>query len=183
MSASTDTTRRRVKLYQLRTDSEWDDQGTGHVHSQHSNDLLLEVRSEAGGNGLRSLGLPLLLHIALFSLVRSLYSACVTLSILLCLFVSCSHALAFSLFLGRVMLESNVSRSSGYERQGENLILWEEPDGKYLALSFQEEEGCTEIWHQICEVCHTLLAVLYCPVCLICLAESRKRSNPPPSPE
>ncbi|KAF9915417.1 Platinum sensitivity protein [Lobosporangium transversale] len=39
-----------------------------------------------------------------------------------------------------------------YQRQQETLIVWSEDDGEDLALSFQEAEGCGEIWDNINEV-------------------------------
>ena len=34
----------------------------------------------------------------------------------------------------------------------ETLIVWTEPDGVDYALSFQEAEGCAEVWNFISEV-------------------------------
>ena len=34
----------------------------------------------------------------------------------------------------------------------ETLIVWTEPDGVDYALSFQEAEGCSEVWNFISEV-------------------------------
>lgn len=34
----------------------------------------------------------------------------------------------------------------------ETLIVWTEPDGVDYALSFQEAEGCAEVWNFIAEV-------------------------------
>ncbi|KAG0054269.1 Platinum sensitivity protein [Gryganskiella cystojenkinii] len=39
-----------------------------------------------------------------------------------------------------------------YQRQQETLIVWSEEEGVDLALSFQEAEGCGEIWDNISEV-------------------------------
>jgi protein phosphatase-4 regulatory subunit 3 len=33
-----------------------------------------------------------------------------------------------------------------YSRQQDTLIVWSEPDGTDLALSFQEVSGCNDIW-------------------------------------
>ena len=45
-------TRRRVKVYQLNDDRQWDDRGTGHVTSQNGPDdvVSLLVRSEVDNN-------------------------------------------------------------------------------------------------------------------------------------
>lgn len=46
-----DASRRRVKVYVLSNEQNWDDVGTGHVHcTSDEEDLFLEVRSEAAGN-------------------------------------------------------------------------------------------------------------------------------------
>jgi protein phosphatase-4 regulatory subunit 3 len=47
-----------------------------------------------------------------------------------------------------VLLESKIL-PSGYQKQQDTLVVWSEPDNGDLALSFQEPEGCTEIWDQI----------------------------------
>jgi protein phosphatase-4 regulatory subunit 3 len=38
-----------------------------------------------------------------------------------------------------------------YSRQQDTLIVWTEPDGVDLALSFQDINGCNEIWATILE--------------------------------
>ncbi len=55
------------------------------------------------------------------------------------------------------MLQCMVVDDDVYQRQGDNIITWCEPavpgsGGVDLALSFQDNEGCSEIWGQICEV-------------------------------
>ncbi|CAB5395087.1 unnamed protein product [Rhizophagus irregularis] len=45
-----------------------------------------------------------------------------------------------------ILLESRVLRDIDYQKQQDTLIVWTEPNGSDLALSFQEAEGCTEIW-------------------------------------
>lgn len=39
-----------------------------------------------------------------------------------------------------------------YEFYQDTLVVWTEADND-LALSFQEKEGCGEIWEKICQVC------------------------------
>ena len=41
---------------------------------------------------------------------------------------------------------------SQLESVPETLIVWTEPDGVDYALSFQEAEGCSEVWNFIAEV-------------------------------
>ncbi len=42
--------------------------------------------------------------------------------------------------------------TDSYQSLVETLIVWTDPDGKDMALSFQESEGCNEIWEFLCEV-------------------------------
>ncbi len=54
------------------------------------------------------------------------------------------------------LLQCTVVDDDVYQRQGDNIITWCEPavpgsGGVDLALSFQENQGCSEIWGQICE--------------------------------
>ncbi|KAB8067139.1 component of IIS longevity pathway SMK-1-domain-containing protein [Aspergillus leporis] len=47
----------------------------------------------------------------------------------------------------RVLLETKISKDDGYQKQQETLIVWTEPNGTDMALSFQEAEGCAVIWN------------------------------------
>eukprot|EP00612_Vaucheria_litorea_P005847 CAMPEP_0171466924 /NCGR_PEP_ID=MMETSP0945-20130129/9613_1 /TAXON_ID=109269 /ORGANISM="Vaucheria litorea, Strain CCMP2940" /LENGTH=892 /DNA_ID=CAMNT_0011995239 /DNA_START=408 /DNA_END=3086 /DNA_ORIENTATION=- len=49
------------------------------------------------------------------------------------------------------LLQSKLLEDDVYQRQGENIITWNEPKGAELALSFQENQGCLEIWGQIAD--------------------------------
>ncbi|KAF9181527.1 Platinum sensitivity protein [Haplosporangium sp. Z 11] len=52
----------------------------------------------------------------------------------------------------KVLLSSRIRVGDElYQRQQETLIVWSEADGVDLALSFQEAEGCGEIWDNIVE--------------------------------
>ncbi|CAG8561644.1 31601_t:CDS:10 [Gigaspora margarita] len=57
-----------------------------------------------------------------------------------------------------LLLNSRIMKDHDYQKQQDTLVVWTEPNGLDLALSFQEAEGCTEIW------CDT-------------------RTSPPPDPE
>ncbi|KAF7721217.1 Platinum sensitivity protein [Apophysomyces ossiformis] len=46
------------------------------------------------------------------------------------------------------LLSSKVVTHRVYQRQQDTLIVWTEDDNQDLALSFQEIEGCEEIWHK-----------------------------------
>lgn len=51
-----------------------------------------------------------------------------------------------------IMLKSRVVKEDVYQKQQETLVVWTEPDGTDMALSFQEAEGCMEVWEFIIEV-------------------------------
>mmetsp|Transcript_6904 Transcript_6904/g.19969 ORF Transcript_6904/g.19969 Transcript_6904/m.19969 type:complete len:1016 (-) Transcript_6904:258-3305(-) len=60
----------------------------------------------------------------------------------------------------RILLRTRILLRDAYQRQGDNIITWCEPyleegspaQGVDLALSFQENEGCIDIWRQITQV-------------------------------
>lgn len=45
-----------------------------------------------------------------------------------------------------MLLETKISRDDGYQKQQDTLIVWTEHTGVDMALSFQEAEGCSQIW-------------------------------------
>ncbi|KAF7302120.1 SMK-1 domain-containing protein [Mycena indigotica] len=51
-----------------------------------------------------------------------------------------------------VILSTPIRASDVYQRQQDTLIVWTEPNGADYALSFQDPEGCLEVWNFICEV-------------------------------
>lgn len=51
-----------------------------------------------------------------------------------------------------VLLNATIRASDVYQRQQDTLIVWTEPDGTDFALSFQDVEGCAEVWDFIVEV-------------------------------
>ncbi|KAJ1723034.1 Platinum sensitivity protein [Coemansia erecta] len=53
--------------------------------------------------------------------------------------------------LNRVILDCVVQPGEVYQRQEATMIVWTEPTGEDLALSFQEQEGCLSILNQITE--------------------------------
>ena len=56
------------------------------------------------------------------------------------------------LFAGSFLLQSKVKYENSYNIQEDTLIVWAEPDGSNLALSFQEKLGCVEIWESLTDV-------------------------------
>ncbi|RAL07973.1 SMEK family protein [Aspergillus homomorphus CBS 101889] len=59
----------------------------------------------------------------------------------------------------RVLLETKISKDDGYQKQQETLIVWTEPNGTDMALSFQEAEGCAVIWEFVNNVQQHLLSL------------------------
>ncbi|KAI4843875.1 DUF625-domain-containing protein [Aureobasidium sp. EXF-8846] len=55
----------------------------------------------------------------------------------------------------RMLLETRISRDDGYQRQQ----VWTEPSGIDMALSFQEAEGCGQIWEFITDIQQRMLAM------------------------
>ncbi|KAI0340888.1 DUF625-domain-containing protein [Trametopsis cervina] len=52
----------------------------------------------------------------------------------------------------QIILSTTIRSNDVYQRQQDTLIVWTEPDGVDYALSFQEPEGCAEVWNFIQEV-------------------------------
>jgi protein phosphatase-4 regulatory subunit 3 len=44
------------------------------------------------------------------------------------------------------LLEAQISEEHGFNKQQETLIVWTEPSGTDMALSFQEADGCAVVW-------------------------------------
>ena len=96
-------TRRRVKLFVLNDQHDWEDRGTGHVtvvYMEYLHGLALVVRSEENGS---------------------------------------------------VLLESRIEQDRIYQKQDGTLIVWVE-NAVEKALSFQEKQGCDDVWSKIREV-------------------------------
>ena len=53
---------------------------------------------------------------------------------------------------GKPLLESKIMIDTAYQKQQGTLIVWSEGENFDLALSFQEKDGCDEIWEKICQV-------------------------------
>ncbi|KIM63610.1 hypothetical protein SCLCIDRAFT_1214004 [Scleroderma citrinum Foug A] len=52
----------------------------------------------------------------------------------------------------KIILSTAIRSNDVYQRQQDSLIVWTEPDGADYALSFQDAEGCAEVWNFIIEV-------------------------------
>ncbi|KAI5777665.1 component of IIS longevity pathway SMK-1-domain-containing protein [Geopyxis carbonaria] len=59
----------------------------------------------------------------------------------------------------RVLLSTKIIKDDGYQKQQETLIVWTEPQGTDMALSFQEPEGCAAIWEFVSHVQSHLLSI------------------------
>ncbi|OAA76991.1 suppressor of Mek1 [Akanthomyces lecanii RCEF 1005] len=56
----------------------------------------------------------------------------------------------------RLLLETKIQKEDGFQKQQETLIVWQEPgSGVDMALSFQEAEGCANIWRFVNNVQQT----------------------------
>ncbi|KAF5387750.1 hypothetical protein D9615_000680 [Tricholomella constricta] len=51
-----------------------------------------------------------------------------------------------------IILSTVIRSNDVYQRQQDTLIVWTEPDGVDYALSFQDPDGCAEVWNFICDV-------------------------------
>ncbi|KAF9478406.1 DUF625-domain-containing protein [Pholiota conissans] len=51
-----------------------------------------------------------------------------------------------------IILSTAIRSNDVYQRQQDTLIVWTEPDGVDYALSFQDPDGCMEVWNFIIEV-------------------------------
>ena len=59
----------------------------------------------------------------------------------------------------RMLLETRIIKDDSYQKQQETLIVWTEPNGTDMALSFQEAEGCSAIWEFLSQVQQHLVAI------------------------
>ncbi|KAK4962897.1 Platinum sensitivity protein [Elasticomyces elasticus] len=59
----------------------------------------------------------------------------------------------------RALLETRITKDDGYQKQQDTLIVWTEQNGVDMALSFQEAEGCAQIWEFVSEVQQRLTAL------------------------
>jgi hypothetical protein len=142
----------RVKLYRLNADGSWDDCGTGRIlclYKPHtinnwggSNDNN-DSSDQSSGDGdddacvYRELGEPTL---------------CMHSEVAAAVHTNNNHT-------SRILLRTRILLRETYQRQGENIITWCEPyleegtqQGVDLALSFQDNAGCLDIWKQITQV-------------------------------
>eukprot|EP00980_Cylindrotheca_fusiformis_P007958 scaffold1697_cov120-Cylindrotheca_fusiformis.AAC.40 len=127
----------RVKLYRLNADGSWDDCGTGRILCLYKQVAKDNSNGTSAGDAwiYQELGEPTL----------------------------CMHS-EVSTTVGvsdpRILLRTRILLRDAYQRQGDNIITWCEPflddrnatPGVDLALSFQDNSGCLDIWRQITQV-------------------------------
>jgi hypothetical protein len=134
----------RVKLYRLNADGSWDDCGTGRIlclykqppKESSSNEKTPNASLSGDGWIYQELGEPTL----------------------------CMHSEVASATgttpVPRILLRTRILLREAYQRQGDNIVTWCEPyleegnptQGVDLALSFQDNAGCLDIWRQITQV-------------------------------
>jgi protein phosphatase-4 regulatory subunit 3 len=132
----------RVKLYRLNADGSWDDCGTGRIQCLYKQQPKADVSSNSSSSNVsgdawiyQDLGEPTL----------------------------CMHSevnTATGTTTPRILLRTRILLRDAYQRQGENIVTWCEPyleegnptQGVDLALSFQDNGGCLDIWRQITQV-------------------------------
>ncbi|CAK5262860.1 unnamed protein product [Mycena citricolor] len=81
-----------------------------------------------------------------------------------------------------VILSTPIRSTDVYQRQQDTLIVWTEPNGADYALSFQDPEGCAEVWNFICEVQHHLSTAEE-PATTLEPGPSQRSSSELPTPE
>lgn len=159
----------RVKLYRLNADGSWDDCGTGRIvctYREHTTTPTTNNNTIQGQQQQNSPGKDLDQWLATETGEATLVV----------------HGEISKQYPGpRVLLRTRVLLREAYQRQGDNIITWCEPHfkgasaintyntsgvnnnksvestnnedpGVDLALSFQDNEGCLEIWRQITQV-------------------------------
>ncbi|KAG7354245.1 component of IIS longevity pathway SMK-1-domain containing protein [Nitzschia inconspicua] len=134
----------RVKLYRLNADGSWDDCGTGRILCLYkpSEGTQHDENDDGGGDAwvYRELGEPTLCMHSEVSSTAGPQNATNT--------------------APRILLRTRILLREAYQRQGENIITWCEPyleegnpaQGVDLALSFQDNAGCMDIWKQVTHV-------------------------------
>lgn len=60
----------------------------------------------------------------------------------------------------RMLLETGNTHDYGFQKQGETLIVWTEPSGLDMAMSFAQAEECAQIWSLIVDVQQRVIATL-----------------------
>eukprot|EP00934_Nitzschia_sp_Nitz4_P004428 Nitzschia sp. Nitz4//scaffold13_size275219//163460//167406//NITZ4_000886-RA/size275219-augustus-gene-0.266-mRNA-1//-1//CDS//3329536050//4418//frame0 len=129
----------RVKLYRLNADGSWDDCGTGRI-------LCLYKKGASNNHTDNLTGDASIYHILGEPT--------------LCMHSEVAYKPGEPTPSPRILLRTRILLRDAYQRQGDNIITWCEPyleegspvQGVDLALSFQDNAGCLEVWRQITRV-------------------------------
>ena len=143
-------TARRVKVYELQNE-QWFDHGTGYcagVYDEENDQALLVAKSE-----------ELCQYVSLAAEQRgqadeSRSDGNVTQGSSSLDDITDQYIIVVTAELNPegVLLCTSILREEIYQKQQDTLIVWTEPSGKDMALSFQEADGCNEIWEFLTEV-------------------------------
>ncbi|EOD38981.1 hypothetical protein EMIHUDRAFT_223819 [Emiliania huxleyi CCMP1516] len=129
--AESDDSRHRAKVYCLNSNGQWDDRGTGHAAVQYSPEdeaAFVVVVSEDDGSQVL-----LQARVHMEDIYQRQQGAA----------LSCRRRRTLPLCTDRVPSACAA----------ETIVSWNEPEtGVDYALSFQDAEGCTDLWEQICSL-------------------------------
>lgn len=148
---------RRVKVYELKGEV-WFDRGTGYcagVYDETVDEALLVARREEKCQFLEGIDVPPDAEVDENDAVLPNVSGDdaqpkpQALQPQPCQFVV---VVSENLESEDILLASKVVKEEVYQRQQDTLVVWTEPTGVDMALSFQEAEGCNEVWEFLTEV-------------------------------
>lgn len=165
---------RRVKVYELKGET-WFDRGTGYcagVYDETVDEALLVARREEKCQFLEGIDVPAEGDVDENDLVLgngSSEEGAQKAQPQPCQFVV---VVSENLENEDILLASKVVKEEVYQRQQDTLVVWTEPTGVDMALSFQEAEGCNEVWEFLTEVQKHFMG----------LAEEALTDSPPTTP-
>ncbi|EST06248.1 protein of unknown function DUF625 [Kalmanozyma brasiliensis GHG001] len=165
---------RRVKVYELKGET-WFDRGTGYcagVYDETVDEALLVARREEKCQFLEGIDVPAEADVdenePILGGVNGEAGASKA-QPQPCQFVV---VVSENLESEDILLASKVVKEEVYQRQQDTLVVWTEPTGVDMALSFQEAEGCNEVWEFLTEVQKHFMG----------LAEEALTDSPPTTP-
>ncbi|CDU24430.1 related to PSY2-subunit of protein phosphatase PP4 complex [Sporisorium scitamineum] len=171
---------RRVKVYELKGET-WFDRGTGYcagVYDEAADEALLVARREEKCQFLEGIDVPAeadadpaepIPGAAAGEDAATGAQKAQSTQPQPCQFVV---VVSENLESEEILLASKVVKEEVYQRQQDTLVVWTEPTGVDMALSFQEAEGCTEVWEFLTEVQKHFMG----------LAEEALTDSPPTTP-
>ncbi|SPO22530.1 related to PSY2 - subunit of protein phosphatase PP4 complex [Ustilago trichophora] len=166
---------RRVKVYELKGET-WFDRGTGYcagVYDETVDEALLVARREERCQFLEGIDVPAEAEVdetePILGNGTGPEAAQKPTQPQPCQFVV---VVSEKLESEDILLASKVVKEEVYQRQQDTLVVWTEPTGVDMALSFQEAEGCNEVWEFLTEVQKHFMG----------LAEEALTDSPPTTP-